>query len=353
MRVRSPLFQGEITANLKLGGTLKEPTAIGDMRIESGIVRFPFANLEVQQGIVSLTPQNPYEPELSINAASKQYGYDIRMDVSGRASAPLLQFSSSPRFCVTCHYMRPFYASWQKSAHNQVKCIDCHFPPGLNFELERKFQALVQVVKYVTRQYGTRPWTQVEDSSCMRPGCHETRLLSGRVEYRGVRFGYRTGPEILHGIESPLPPITGFVMTSPKENRLVEIPLQAYFRVNAERLWRGLEALGLELHVPPAYRIPSLTTVRVPDGVDEAAVRTRLREEYGIEIGSGLGPLKGKIWRIGLMGESSTEAHVLTLLNALEALFMRGGWLQTPGVALQAASRIYSHVPCRPEVERS
>ena len=78
----------------------------------------------------------------------------------------------------------------------------------------------------------------------------------------------------------------------------------------------------------------------------EVKVRARLRDEYNIEIAGGFGPLKGQIWRIGLMGESSTEAHVLTLLNALEALFMRGGWLNTPGVALQAASRIYTHVPC-------
>lgn len=96
-----------------------------------------------------------------------------------------------------------------------------------------------------------------------------------------------------------------------------------------------------------------LNCVTIPAHIPEADIRAQLLTHYDIEIGGGLGPLKGKVWRIGLMGESSTEAHVLTLLNALEALFMRGGWLQTPGVALQAASRIYSHVPCRPEVERS
>ncbi len=88
-------------------------------------------------------------------------------------------------------------------------------------------------------------------------------------------------------------------------------------RTNAERLWRGLSAMGLQLHVPEGCRIASLTTVRVPEGVDEAAVRTRLREAYGIEIGSGLGPLKGKIWRIGLMGYGSQLANVELLLAAL------------------------------------
>ena len=88
--------------------------------------------------------------------------------------------------------------------------------------------------------------------------------------------------------------------------------------------------------------MPTLTCVTVPSHIPEAEVRANLLSTYGIEIGGGLGPLKGKVWRIGLMGESSTEAHVLTLLNALEAIFIRGGWLSTPGVALQAASRVYS-----------
>jgi alanine-glyoxylate transaminase/serine-glyoxylate transaminase/serine-pyruvate transaminase len=91
----------------------------------------------------------------------------------------------------------------------------------------------------------------------------------------------------------------------------------ARHRANAERLWRGLEALGLALHVPQAHRVPSLTTVRVPDGVDEAAVRVRLRDEFGIEIGAGLGPLKGRVWRIGLMGYGSQRANVELLLAAL------------------------------------
>jgi alanine-glyoxylate transaminase/serine-glyoxylate transaminase/serine-pyruvate transaminase len=91
----------------------------------------------------------------------------------------------------------------------------------------------------------------------------------------------------------------------------------ARHRANAETLWDGLEAMGLTLHVADrARRVPSLTTVRVPDGVDEAAVRTRLREEYGIEIGAGLGPLKGRVWRIGLMGHGSQRANVLLLLAA-------------------------------------
>src|SRR2546426_4099319 len=112
-------------------------------------------------------------------------------------------------------------------------------------------------------------------------------------------------------------------------------------QLNSEALIAGLTELGLSPLPPTGHRLPMLTCVTVPSHIPEAEIRTNLLSTYGIEIGGGLGPLKGKVWRIGLMGESSTEAHVLTLLNALEEIFVRGGWLSTPGVALQAAARVY------------
>jgi len=91
-------------------------------------------------------------------------------------------------------------------------------------------------------------------------------------------------------------------------------------RANAALLWEGLEALGLELHVSPDRRLPTLTTVLVPEGVDEGAVRRRLLDEYNIEIAGGLGAFKGRVWRIGLMGYSSRCENVLLLLSALKHL---------------------------------
>jgi alanine-glyoxylate transaminase/serine-glyoxylate transaminase/serine-pyruvate transaminase len=91
-------------------------------------------------------------------------------------------------------------------------------------------------------------------------------------------------------------------------------------RRNAQLLWEGLEALGVDPWVPLSRRLPSLTTVLVPEGVDEASVRSRLLEEFNIEIAGGLGALKGKAWRIGLMGYSSQPQHVLLLLSALERI---------------------------------
>lgn len=82
----------------------------------------------------------------------------------------------------------------------------------------------------------------------------------------------------------------------------------------------GLEALGFEYLVAKEYRLPMLNAVKIPEGIDEADVRKRLLNEFNIEIGGGLGAYAGKIWRIGLMGESSTPNHVNMLLAALKTL---------------------------------
>ncbi|HWH68860.1 MAG TPA: translocation/assembly module TamB domain-containing protein [Candidatus Sulfotelmatobacter sp.] len=96
LTVRSPIFNGQISTQLKLQGTLKDPIALGDVTINSGVVRFPFASLQVQQGLVTLTSQDPYRPQLAVTATSKQFGYDIRMEASGPVDAPILQFNSTP-----------------------------------------------------------------------------------------------------------------------------------------------------------------------------------------------------------------------------------------------------------------
>ena len=100
----------------------------------------------------------------------------------------------------------------------------------------------------------------------------------------------------------------------------------ARHRTNAAMLWQGLEEMGLRLLVPVEHRAPTLTTVVVPDGVNDGAVRKRLLQEYNIEIAGGLGPLKGKIFRIGLMGAGSTPRNVLTFLAALQAALTAEGF---------------------------
>jgi len=109
---------------------------------------------------------------------------------------------------------------------------------------------------------------------------------------------------------------------------------------NSKALVAGLRALGLEPFAPEAYRLWSLTSAKVPDGVDDVRVRQRLLREVGIEIGGGLGELKGKIWRIGLMGYSSQRRNVLLLLSALEHILVDEGFSGPRGAGLEAAHMV-------------
>ncbi|MCG6870491.1 MAG: alanine--glyoxylate aminotransferase family protein [Gammaproteobacteria bacterium] len=114
-------------------------------------------------------------------------------------------------------------------------------------------------------------------------------------------------------------------------------PAWARHRRNHLALKAGLEALGIEYLVEEPYRLPQLNAVRVPDGVDEAAVRSVLLNEFNLEIGAGLGPLAGKIWRIGLMGYTSNLDNVLYCLNALEDVLAKSGASIESGRAAAAA----------------
>lgn len=109
---------------------------------------------------------------------------------------------------------------------------------------------------------------------------------------------------------------------------------------NGAALQAGLEAMGLTLHAQKGHRLSSLTTVRIPSGVDDLRVRQKLLEEHSIEIGGGLGPLKGQVWRIGLMGYSSAAENVLLLLHALEKALTSEGHKVGTGAGLTAATKI-------------
>ena len=116
----------------------------------------------------------------------------------------------------------------------------------------------------------------------------------------------------------------------------------ARHRANHEALAAGLASLGLAFASEEGHRLPMLNAVTVPDGMDEARVRRRLLDAHGIEIGGGLGPMKGRVWRIGLMGESSRRAHVLLLLSALEDALRAEGHRVAAGAALAAAQAAYA-----------
>jgi len=96
-----------------------------------------------------------------------------------------LYYSSTPGFCNSCHIMEPYVASWKTSPHNQVSCIQCHFAPGWRNEVRSKVLAVRYVVATVAGLHVTKPSAEVEDASCLREGCHERRLIEGKVMFKG------------------------------------------------------------------------------------------------------------------------------------------------------------------------
>jgi nitrate/TMAO reductase-like tetraheme cytochrome c subunit len=94
-----------------------------------------------------------------------------------------MEYSMEPDFCRSCHLMEPYYKAWHESTHKNVACIECHFEPGLANTIEGKWKASTQLAKTLTGTYGSKPHAEVRDASCLRSGCHERRILEGRVEW--------------------------------------------------------------------------------------------------------------------------------------------------------------------------
>jgi (S)-ureidoglycine-glyoxylate aminotransferase len=121
-------------------------------------------------------------------------------------------------------------------------------------------------------------------------------------------------------------------------------PRFARHRLHGEALRAGLLGLGLQFfgQEPPAHRLPMLTPVVVPEGIDDFRVRSLLLQDFGIEIGAAFGPLLGRVWRIGTMGCSATRQNVLLCLAALEDVLRREGWRVGAGAGIDAALEYYA-----------
>ena len=126
---------------------------------------------------------------------------------------------------------------------------------------------------------------------------------------------------------------------------VLEEGLEACFarhQFNHRALTAGLAALGMECLAQPEHQLPQLSVVRIPEGVDDAKVRSALLERFGIEIGGGLGAFKGKAWRIGLMGYGARPNNVLLLLAALEQLLAEQSHRFEHGAGIAAANQVYA-----------
>jgi alanine-glyoxylate transaminase / serine-glyoxylate transaminase / serine-pyruvate transaminase len=165
--------------------------------------------------------------------------------------------------------------------------------------------------------------------SGLAPICFSARALKARVACRsfyldlGLLEEYWLRRKYHHTISAPLIYALQAALVAIEEETLPE--RWARHERHHRALVAGLDALGVSLLPPEPERLWTLNAVRVPEGIDEAAVRRTLLEEFGIEIGAGLGPLAGRIWRVGLMGSGSTHANVALLLSALDSVLQRSG----------------------------
>lgn len=105
-----------------------------------------------------------------------------------------VEFTSHSGFCASCHYMKPFFHSWETSSHADAECSACHYPPsgGIQGTLRKKIEGLVMVGRYWTKLYvKSKPWAEIRDESCLQEGCHDKRLLEGEVPFNKVVFDHK------------------------------------------------------------------------------------------------------------------------------------------------------------------
>ena len=127
--------------------------------------------------------------------------------------------------------------------------------------------------------------------------------------------------------------------------RVLDEGLESRFarhQLNHRALKAGLTAMGIDYSVPEGQQLPMLNSVLIPAGVNDGELRSQLLNEFGIEIGGGLGPVKGKTWRIGLMGEASKKSNVIVFLGALEQCLNRQGVTPPEGAGVAAAGHVYT-----------
>ncbi|MGI9285946.1 MAG: pyridoxal-phosphate-dependent aminotransferase family protein, partial [Pseudomonadales bacterium] len=160
----------------------------------------------------------------------------------------------------------------------------------------------------------------------------DMQLIMGYWGRKGQRAYHHTAPvNDLYALHESLVMLTEEGLESAFERH----------RLNHLALVTGLESMGMEMAVAPEYRLPQLNLVKIPEGIDDGAVRSALLNDFGLEIGAGLGTLAGSTWRIGLMGCSSSAENVMFFLAALESVLASQGAVANEHAGQKAARLIY------------
>jgi len=269
-------------------GRIIEPEAIEDaLKTEKQVKLLALVHAETSTGVL--------QPLIEASRLAKQYGALFLVDtVTSLGGHEVAVDDWGIDIC---------YSGTQK-------CISC--PPGLApFTANEKALTALQA-----RTHEIQSWYL------------DLSLLSSY--WSSSRFYHHTAPiSMIYALHEALALIA---------DEGLEARIQRHLK-HGLALHTGLEAMGLTLHAQEGYRLSTLTSVRIPSGVDDLRVRQRLLNELNIEIGSGLGPLRGQIWRIGLMGHSSSPENVLLLLSALEKQLLAEGHSVQSGAGVIAATQ--------------
>ncbi len=250
-------------------GQAVDPNAVEDaLKANPGVKAVAFVHAETSTGALS-------DAETLIAIARKHGALSIMDTVTGLGGVPVL------------------VDEWGADAvySGTQKCLSC--PPGLSpVTFSERAAAVVR-----SRKTPVASWF------------NDLNLVMQYWSGAGGRTYHHTAPvNALYGLYESLLML---------EQEGLEVSWARHRRMH-EALVAGLEAMGLEMHVAKEHRLPQLNTVKIPEWADDKAVRADLLSRYGLEIGAGIGALAGKVWRIGLMGQSANVKNVLLCLTALE-----------------------------------
>ncbi|MFC5702166.1 pyridoxal-phosphate-dependent aminotransferase family protein [Cohnella faecalis] len=213
------------------------------------------------------------------------------------------------------------------------KCLSVpagNAPITYNERAERKIAKRKSVEKGL-RVLGASGGSELERSSAIRSNYFDLAMLQDY--WSPLRLNHHTEmTSMLYGLREGV----RLVLNEGLEARF------ARHRLQEKALVAGVEAMGLSLYGDPSCKLPVVTCVEIPDGLDGESVRSMLLDLFGVEIASSFGPLKGRIWRIGTMGYSASRRNVLHFLGAFEAVLLRHGFHLPAGSALQAALDVYA-----------